>query len=47
MTKKGVGTPQKKQANTERAKVVPANAAEMLCGVSCGFLQDHLVGIEN
>lgn len=47
MTKKGVGTPQKKQANTERAKAVPANAAEMLCGVSCGFLQDHLVGIEN
>lgn len=47
MTKKGVGISQKKQANTKRAKVVPANAAEMLCGVSCGFSQDHLVGIEN
>lgn len=47
MTKKGIGIPQKKQADRKWAKVVPANAAEMLCGVSCSFSQDHLAGIEN
>lgn len=47
MTKKGVVIPQKKQANRKGAKVVPPNAAEMLCGVSCSFSQDRLVGIEN
>lgn len=30
MTKKGVGIPQKKQADTKRAKVAPANATEIL-----------------
>lgn len=47
MTKKGVGSPQKKQADRKRGKVVSANAAEMLCGVSCSFSQDHSVGTEN
>lgn len=47
MTKKGIGIPQKKQTDRKRAKVVPANAAEMLCGVSCSSSQDHFAGIEN
>lgn len=38
-TTKSVGIPQKKQANTKRAKVVPAHAAGTLCGVSQGFSQ--------